>query len=392
MSKMQGYWVDIGNIQLGDSGNTWIQALPYGTYKHPTHGNIVIDSERAQRFASNINNKVRDTELDIDYDHKIKDTRAAGWMKSATVKEDGLWVEVEWTEEARSKLADKQYKYFSPEFIDEWKHPKTGQVHKDVMFGGALTNRPFLKDILPINLSELTESEQTEVHMEKLLKALRERYSLAEDADVDAVLTALSEDTKPEPPKASDAKVTTLNDGSIKVEIPGVEGEVTHKFEEPPNKDDANLKKLADENPAIKAMLDEREADRQRIERLEASHTLSEVNENIVSLREVSDKRRLSPDVEDELRKLMVKLGDTERNSVTEILTKIAKDGLVELGERAKGGSPKSESDNVVDQVNKKAVKLAEEKEITYNNAVKQLFREEPGLYEAYTEAVKNGS
>lgn len=152
-SQHFGYWIDLKGISFDDG--TWLQAFPLGHYEHPVFGQISITPERVQRFAANVQMKVRGQDLDIDYDHKADTRVAAGWVSDAQARPDGLWIKVAWTPTARQKLEDGEYRYFSPEFVDEWVHPKTGLLFKDVLFGGALTNRPFLKDILPINLSEM---------------------------------------------------------------------------------------------------------------------------------------------------------------------------------------------------------------------------------------------
>ena len=128
--------------------------MPLGKYSHPIYGEIDITPDKVQRFANNVNNRIRTTELDIDYDHKEYNGEAAGWVKQAEPRENGLWILVEWTAKAWEAIKSKAYRYFSPEFDDEWSDPKTGEKYTDVLFGGGITNRPFLKDILPLNLSE----------------------------------------------------------------------------------------------------------------------------------------------------------------------------------------------------------------------------------------------
>ena len=79
-------WMDLSGVQFNEedtSRTIWLQALPLGTYDHPVHGEIKITPERIKRFADNINNKVRGQDLDIDYDHKAIDTKAAGWVQAA---------------------------------------------------------------------------------------------------------------------------------------------------------------------------------------------------------------------------------------------------------------------------------------------------------------------
>jgi len=128
-----------------------------GNWTHPVYGEIKVTKDRVKRFSANINNKVRGADLDIDYEHKVGPDggKAAGWIVKAEDRGDkGLYVRVSWTKKAKEAIKDKEYRYFSPEYLDEWKHPSTGKKYQDVLCGGALTNRPFLKEIAPINLAD----------------------------------------------------------------------------------------------------------------------------------------------------------------------------------------------------------------------------------------------
>jgi phage I-like protein len=148
------YLVDLSKYTFDEAGPSWIQAFPLGAWQHPQHGEIKITPERVKRFAENTRNRVRGQDLNIDYDHKGGE--AAGWVRAAEDRgNEGLWLQVDWTPTARMQLSEKKYRYFSPEYDDEWEPPhQPGTKYQDVLFGGALTNRPFLKGIVPINLSE----------------------------------------------------------------------------------------------------------------------------------------------------------------------------------------------------------------------------------------------
>lgn len=160
-----GYIVDLGTYALDESdiGSSWIQAFPYGEWDHPEYGKVKMDADRAARMAAGINNRVRSQDLPINYDHGEQRKDAAGWVQRADVRPDGLWLNVEWTREAYQKIRDKAYKYFSPEYMNAWKHPASGQTFKDVFVGGALVNMPHLKGILPLNLSEYSVACSDEV-------------------------------------------------------------------------------------------------------------------------------------------------------------------------------------------------------------------------------------
>lgn len=130
-----------------------IQALRTGKYKHPVYGDIEITSERLTKFAASVNDKIRGIDLDIDYDHKERDGKAAGWVRTAEVEGDTLWLSVDWTDPAKEAIGKKEYRYFSSEIMDDWTDAD-GVKHEDVLAGGGLTNRPFLKNLAPLNFSE----------------------------------------------------------------------------------------------------------------------------------------------------------------------------------------------------------------------------------------------
>lgn len=384
------YTVDLESIKLsfgGDEENsTWIQAMPLGTWMHPTHGSIVISKDRVKRFADNINNRVRDHDLDIDYDHKSLTTEAAGWVKAAKVvttgppKQRGLHVLVEWTEEALAKIKSKAFRFFSPEFRDQWKHPATGVVHKDVLFGGALTNRPFLTNILPINLSELisaseTDSSESEEDMDRtILETLAgnlgvEFTSETTDAELTDLVTAATAE-RPDPDVSGGENNDAEND---------VEEEL-----EPVLANEADLVKLAEENPIVAALLSEREQTTKRLQALEITNRLSEAR---VQLNEVgTDSVKLSPAVKEQLAGILVNVSKPVGDKLVKVLNEIAGgNGTVQLGEVGRLNDHGSDDSDAGVEFDKKVKQLMEGNEgLTFSDAVVQVSLSEPELAEQY--------
>src|SRR5690606_11266953 len=156
------------------------------------------------------------------------------------------------------------------EFVDTGKHPKTGEVHHDVLFGGGLTKRPFLKDILPINLSDLTDIPVAGKPMNrKFLEKLAARYGVefSDETSDDDLLQAVEE-------------------------AEAASEEQEQERDEVENEDDAErepvaaseIKRLAEANPAVQALVD-------RLAKVEASNHLASIN---IKLSELStDKRAL---------------------------------------------------------------------------------------------------
>jgi hypothetical protein len=150
------YVLDISGDTLAEKGLTWLHTMPIGKKEHPVYGVLDFTKKRLQRFADNVKNRVRKIDLDVDYEHKgdvAKGGKAAGWIRDSEVRDDGLWIGVEFTDTAKKEIKAGEWKYLSPEFHDEWTDAD-GNTFKDVLFGAALTNRPYLKDLLPIAASE----------------------------------------------------------------------------------------------------------------------------------------------------------------------------------------------------------------------------------------------
>jgi Mu-like prophage I protein len=149
--------IDLGTVGLAEDRPTWLHAFPLGRYVHPVHGELVFTRERLERLAEGVNRGVRGITPALDFDHRedrAKGGKAAGWITAAEVRADGLWIAVEWTEEALGEVRAGAWRYLSPEFGD-WTDPRTGVRHRDVLLGAALTNRPFLRDLAPVAACEV---------------------------------------------------------------------------------------------------------------------------------------------------------------------------------------------------------------------------------------------
>jgi hypothetical protein len=365
MSYKVGYWVDLTGMQFGDSGLTWIQAMPLGSYEHPVHGTIEITPERVQRFAVNVKANVRGQDLDIDYDHKERSGEAAGWVRDAEARSDGLWLAVEWTKAAATKIREKAYRYFSPEFVDEWTHPKSSQKFEDVLFGGGITNRPFLKDVLPINMSELFSEhpkhpEQNPGGIGMDPKKLRELLGLQESAadnDVEAAIKKLKE-TPPTPPPSND---------------PG---------------NDPQLVQLAESNPLIKQMLDMQKGMQQQLAETQAALQLSEVTSTITRLNE-GKEYQIPAVVLNELPGALVQMQKTLREKVVGVLTKLTETGLVHVKEigNNNGSGRESQTDDIKAFTDKVSTVMEGNSKLDYAAAVNHVALTEPQLFEAYRKA-----
>jgi len=355
-----GYWVDLRSVELADSGVTWLQAMPLGTYDHPVHGKINITPDRVAQFAQNVKANVRGTELDIDYDHKERTGEAAGWIKDAQARPNGLWIAVEWTKDALNKVKNKAYRYFSPEFADTWTHPKTGAKYKNVLFGGALTNRPFLKDILPINMAEVMQSQR---HNEgDSMKEIAKLLGLPEDAAEDAILDALKTRNEKNPDDTEPEEEGAAPTGEGDEEVEPEEARVA-----------ANEKIIND--PAVKLMSD-------RIAILEGALRLSEVNNKLNEIT-TEGKFAIAPAVLDDVKTLALEAPKQFADKVLDLVSKIAQGGVVELGERGRVGGTESGA-TATKQFSDKIEAVMKDRKIDYSEASNIVASENPALFDEY--------
>lgn len=399
--------VDLESVQFSDGAEkseSWIQAMPLGRYSHPFYGDIEFSPERIQRFANSVINKVRDTDLDIDYDHKSSTSEAAGWVRQAEVRDDGLWLLVEWTKTARAKIKEKAYKYFSPEFAEEWTHPKTGATYKDVLFGGGITNRPFLKDILPLNLSELiSESGGTVVFNQNItstqpahqgggqkmakkkfselslseVQGLAKTLGLSEDAPYRDIETALSEllgkqEVSPPAPAVEPEKVK-------EVEKRLSEGHLDEALM-------ADISALVADNPANKVLAEVIERQQMELSQTGQALRFAEAQGRITKLGEMAIQKKLAfpAAVQEDLRDLLIEAPREFGEKVYDLMAKLATTGMVRLGEL--GRSYRNDMGTTANlTIDERARQLMSRNSgMSYGDAVEAVTRDDRRLFDNY--------
>lgn len=163
------------SIQLGEDQHVPkdVQVLRVGKFNHPKYGAFEITTQTLAEMKSNFDNKVRGIDTAFDYFHD-SDKDASAWVNSLELRENGtqLWANVNWTPKAEKKLAERELRYFSPDFAFKWTDPEKNQTFNNVLFGGGLTNRPFVKEMKAIVADETQGDKMTE--LEKALAKVKE--------------------------------------------------------------------------------------------------------------------------------------------------------------------------------------------------------------------------
>ena len=169
--------------QQKDSITQKVQLLRAGLFSYEGRDDLDITPQMLLAMKKNFDEKVRgyeDGKLPIDYWHD-SDKLAAGWIESLELKNNDseLWADVKWTAKAKSMINDGELRYLSAEFHFDYEANEGGKKYGPTLFGGGLTNRPFVKGMEPVArfkekdpIEEKIETKNTgEDKMSKVVKA-----------------------------------------------------------------------------------------------------------------------------------------------------------------------------------------------------------------------------
>jgi phage I-like protein len=136
----------------------------------------------------------------VDYEHQTlsgEKAPAAGWFKDLTaITRNGVRVARatidSWTSAAARMIMDGEYRYISPVFAQNVVDPDSGQFETCMLINMALTNEPFLKNMMPIAASKFLNPKE-DFTMNKLTARMCEVYQLTADASEDAIIAKFNE-------------------------------------------------------------------------------------------------------------------------------------------------------------------------------------------------------
>lgn len=163
------YLEDLGILCKDNKYPEKIQLLRVGEWKHPMYGEFKVSKADLKKFKENYDAKVRKIELALDAEH-YPEKGAAAWFRELTIEGDALFAIVEWTDWGKEVIDKKLFRYISPEFDFEYEDFETGDTHKNVLFGAALTNRPFIKNMQPVLMSENIDVKDEKIPLYKRVK------------------------------------------------------------------------------------------------------------------------------------------------------------------------------------------------------------------------------
>ena len=188
-----------------------IQILRTGKFQHPNYGMFEITSKTLADMKSNFDNRIRGIDVSFDYYHDSNED-ASAWVKNINLNAEltELWADVEWTPKATQKLADRELRYFSPDFAFEWKDPESGKVYQNVLFGGGLTNRPFVKEMKAIVADEIRSNNMTELEQALLKVKELEANNIKLSEDKSMLEKQMQDMPKPDRVSELEAQIAAL--------------------------------------------------------------------------------------------------------------------------------------------------------------------------------------
>ena len=156
---------------------TEVQLMRTGKFMHPFMDDFEITEDMFKSFKKNFDRKIKKVDLAVDFSHNSH-LEAAGWITGVELRENNkeLWLTVQWTEAARHKIKDREFRYMSADFNLKFVDNETGKDFGPTLNGAGLTNRPFIKDMQAV-LSDLDVNDKKRQAIEEILNEKPEEES-----------------------------------------------------------------------------------------------------------------------------------------------------------------------------------------------------------------------
>lgn len=409
--------IDISNLKFDEKGKPEkeIQVLPTGKWNHPAYGPIIIDASDITEFKNNFDKGLR-KDIPITEGHQFMEEKpAVGWFSELIDRgSQGLFATVEWTQKGITLLQEKAYKYFSPEFYSEYEDPQSREIHANVLVGGALTNKPYFKELKAVVLSEQTINkpfyqfndntmdikeiakknvEELSEEEKSFLKDNKDQLSPEElskfgsvfedesgnDGDGDSKEGEGKEGKGNDNPESKEGG----NDGGNNDDGGKGEGEGEPQGNDPKDPAQASehgtVKVNAAEYAALKSMANK---GAKAFDDLRQTKIKTEASELVFS--EQNSQGKVLPKDEQKVFSFMLGLTEAQRKAFAEIVKGIPTSRL--FGE-AGSGDDGSDDGSAAGELNKKVEKaMSEDKQLQYSDAVRQVLASDKDLANRYSE------
>ena len=181
-------------VALSDEDTRFIyNLLPVGEFYDKRYGRVSITPEKVQQMAENFG-KYPAYEVPVKLGHS-DGAKSPGKVIGVEAKDNGLEITMSVDTETAKAINDKQYRYMSAEFDEDYHDKKTGERVGAVLLGAALVNQPAHPYVAPLVLADdiegndnsmseledlrlqLSDMKAQKAQAEAELKAEREKHS-----------------------------------------------------------------------------------------------------------------------------------------------------------------------------------------------------------------------
>lgn len=390
-----------------DDNGLWVQMYPYDTWTHPFYSDTTVNPEIASEMVKNFHSGVTGRKALTDYEHGLdpaKGGKASGEITNMETRSDGLYGLVRFNDIAKKEIEDGEWNYWSTTHFDEWTHPQTGETFSYVVDGGALTNKPYVRGMVPLNFSDVI-LENPELLVHKPVDEVDEEEvdddddNDTDDNDNEGGETVVADDDKPTLEAQLREKLGLGDDADILAHVVGMNDELTPLREL--RKDHSDKKQFSEMYPEQAARLAKLEE--------ESRATFAKSFSDAYAGARLTRKVSAGEDVKDEpttmgLSALALEQvhtmakefsdGNPQLDTFKSVVDGILNNGIVDYG--TKGSSNEGELDaelaapkNFQDarkQFSDYVSKIQEDDKLDFNAAYYEAAKRNPELFTAYKE------
>ena len=154
MSEVKTVLIDGGSpVALSDEDTRFIyNLLPVGEFYDKRYGRVSITPAKVQQMAENFG-KCPAYEVPVKLGHE-QGAKSPGKVIAAAAKPEGLEITMMVDAETAQAINDKQYRYMSAEYDEDYHDKKTGEKVGAVLLGAALVNQPAHPYVAPLKLAD----------------------------------------------------------------------------------------------------------------------------------------------------------------------------------------------------------------------------------------------
>lgn len=360
-----------------------------GSLFHPMWGEEHFTRDRLERFKRNFDENVRKTEIFLDEDHE-PNHRKRGTFEELFFKtsDEGrlqLWAKIHLAPKGKELVKDDEYNYFSPEWLDTWIDPEE-EEYKDVLIGGALTNRPF-QNHLPKALV-YSESFISNQHNMSEDKKLPEDEVVEETKETNS--TNDTEEVKEESTQ-EETKETNLDEKKEGEDSPKedsteeVENEESEENSEEPEESKEFSEKMLSELPkTARKYIENLKNENKSYKEKEESRKLSEFVDSFM-FSEQNKAGKFLQKSKDKVESFCAGLTESQRKEFSEVLAEVKGFSLGKVG----GNLSSKEYSSASEEVSRLEEKYMSEKGLKRREASALIRRENPELIKEYEEEMK---